>query len=145
MKSRLALFITVAAFAFLSAGCKKDKAAAYLSIEGTWELRQASGMITINYPPGNGNKLKFSATGYEAYENGQPVKSGGYTIVEDSTVVANTCLNLPQGSFTMRIIYDNQPTAEKTFFELEANKLSFISGCYAYDAGHSLVYEKVAD
>lgn len=144
MKGRFTLYIAVAAFIFLSAGCKKDKTNAF-SIQGTWELRQASGMITIDYPPGNGNKLKFSTAGYEAYENGQLVKSGSYTIAEDGSVVTNTCLDFPQGRFAMRIIYDNMQTAPKIFFEREGSKLNFVSGCFALDGGRSSVYEKVAD
>jgi hypothetical protein len=114
-------------------------------MEGRWELRQASGMITIDYPAGNGHLLIFTTAGYQKYDSGQLVKSGSYVMVDDNTAEANTCLVLPAGQYTKRIIYDNNSNAQKIFLQLEENKLSFISGCYAYDAGHTLVYKRVGD
>lgn len=140
MKKKNVLYVLMAAIVILGTACKKDKAAGF-SIAGKWELRQVSGMITTDYPPGNGNILQFSASGYQKYQNGQAIQDGRYTIADDNTAVASTCLSLPEGHFTKRIIYDNQQTGEKIFVDREGSKLTFISGCYAYDAGHTSVYE----
>ena len=140
MKNKNVLYLLMAVIIILGTACKKDKTAGF-SIAGKWELRQVSGMIATDYPPGNGNILQFSASGYQKYQNGQVMQGGSYTITDDATAVASTCLSLPEGHFTKRIIYDNRQTAEKIFLDREGSKLTFISGCFAYDAGHSSVYE----
>ncbi|TDH29274.1 hypothetical protein EXU57_04215 [Segetibacter sp. 3557_3] len=119
--------------------------AAQASLFGTWTLSESSGGMrpgVAKHPPGNGNNLKFTETDFEMYEAGQLVKSGKYTVVADTTVEASVCMVLPKGEFTKRIIYNNDTTADKVFFKIEAEKLTFISGCYAYDAGHQETYVK---
>ncbi len=129
--------------------CNRHSSANYQagqpSIVGTWTLSESSGGMrpgVAKHPPGNGNNLKFTATDFETYEAGQLVKKGKYTIVNDTTVEKSVCMVLPRGEFTKRIIYNSDTTADKVFFKIEGDKLTFISGCYAYDAGHQETYVK---
>jgi hypothetical protein len=115
-------------------------------ITGTWELRQAqTGMIpTINYSAGNGNILKFTKTDYEIYSNDQLTKKGRYTITSDASVEDNVCLTIKAGEYTTRIIYDSDDV-RKEFFQISNNRLSFLSGCFALDAGYYTEYEKTEE
>jgi hypothetical protein len=137
--------ICVAALVFFGS-CKKDGASS-TSIIGTWELKQAqTGMIpTVDYPGGNGNKLVFSASGYEKYANGNLVKSGNYTIISDASVEASVGLVIPSGQFTNRIIFDNDLTSPKTFMEISNNRLTLLSGYFPLDGGSNMVYERIED
>jgi hypothetical protein len=138
MKQLLFLICCVCLFA----GCKKGTNAISSSIQGLWELRHASGMFTTNYAPGNGNTIKFTDGRYETTTNGQPTKSGSYQVVQDLSVGAETCLVIGSGQYTNRIIYDNDLISRKVFVEISNNKLSFLSGCFAYDAGSFVEYER---
>lgn len=129
--------------------CQKDNTADGTDIAGaiigTWELRQTSGGLGTqvnDYPPGNGNMIKFTNTRYENYENGVLVKSGTYTVIDDASVNESVCLEFAEGQFTHRIIYDNNYNDTRVFVEIVQNKLNFISGCYSLDAGYSSIYEK---
>jgi len=150
-------FIPLFAIAFLmiaQPGCKRDNTgqdkegkfnSVSTAIIGTWELSKTTGAMNPNptiYTSGNGNLLKFTASGYEKYQNGVLVKTGTYTIVQDLTVSESVCLNFDAGRYTDRIIYDNDNSSPKQFFEISNNKLNFIAGCYAYDAGHTMEYQK---
>jgi hypothetical protein len=86
--------------------------------------------------------LKFDNGHYERYENGVLTKSGKFEIVSDNTVNQSVCLEMPNGQFTSRIIYDNDAAIEKVFIQVSNNTLTFISGCYALDGGHSSEYER---
>jgi hypothetical protein len=123
--------------------CKKDNINKQSgdSISGTWELEQAqTGMIpAINYPPGNGDILKFTDSDYQVFSNNQLIKSGVYTIDEDASVQSEVCLALPADEYRNRIIYDNDYTSHKVFIQMSNNTLIFLSGCFAFDAG---VYKK---
>ncbi|MEI9810080.1 MAG: hypothetical protein WDO16_20655 [Bacteroidota bacterium] len=132
---QLAVLFCLACLLLFTNGCEKDKSALPGSMEGVWELRQAKGMATINYPPGNGNTIKFSGDHYEMSANGQVVKSGTFTIIPDATVSASTCIEINNGWYSNRIVYDNDMTGSKVFIEVSLNKLNFISGCFALDAG----------
>jgi hypothetical protein len=122
--------------------CKKESNVISNSIEGLWELRRASGMFSTAYPPGNGHIIKFTDNNYEISVNGQITQSGRYSIVPDSTAESATCLVIPAGQYTNRIIYDNNVTAKKVFIEISGNSLVFLSGCFAYDAGSSSEYAR---
>ena len=114
-------------------------------IAGTWELRKSSAAMVPGekvYPLGNGNILKFDNGQYERYVNGALIKTGQYEIVSDNTVDQSVCLEMPDGQFTNRIIYDTDTTGEKIFIQVSMNRLVFISGCYALDGGHSSEYER---
>lgn len=116
------------------------------SLVGTWELRQTSGAMIpapTLYPQGNGNILKFTEENYLLLKNGQILKSGKYVVVEDTTVEKNVCLIMPRGEYTHRIVYDGDYAATKVFIDINSKSLKFVSGCYAFDAGHREEYEKV--
>jgi len=119
--------------------CKKDKANSTI-LTGSWEIRssQTSIIPTINYPPGNDSILKFTATTYLLYSKGSLVKSGTYTIVDDSS------FDGPPGLFTHRIIYDGDTTLKK-FFKVEGTTLTFAWGIFELDGGSIVQYERVPE
>lgn len=131
-------------------GCSK-KNNAESSIAGTWELRQSSAAFNPQvavFQPGNGNLLTFDNGHYEMQVNGTFSKRGNFTIIRDPGVQENVCLVLPAGQFTNRIIFDNgtnilSSTDAKVFMQISGNQLTLIWGCYAYDAGQKVVYERV--
>lgn len=134
----------------MSGGCEKNShgrpGTATGDLTGTWELRETSGNIPVKmHPAGNGNILSYHAGGYTWRTGGQVVKTGQFTVVQDTTIVSNVCLLFPEGTYTNRLIYDNNTDTTKIFFEVHGNKLRFYSACYAYDAGHSELYEKIED
>ena len=96
------------------------------------------------YAAGNGNILDFTGTNYKIYKSGSVIKNGQFTVVQDTTVSTSVCLIFPKGEYISRIIYDSNYTATKIFYQIGGDRLTFISGCYAYDAGHSEVYERVS-
>jgi hypothetical protein len=127
--------------------CNKNTNQSSGSILGYWELRQTSAAMSaepIAYPPGNGNVLAFSGTSYIIYKSGQLNKSGHFTVVPDSTASTNVCLVFPKGEYTNRLIYDSVFAATKLFYQIDGDRLIFYSGCYAYDAGQSQAYQRVA-
>ena len=98
--------------------------------------------LGMTYPPGNGNMLKFNTDNYEIYQDKQLVKTGTYIIVVDSTVGKSVCLAFTPDRYTNRIVYDNNFSEPKEFFEISNDQLTFISGCYALDAGHTSTFER---
>jgi hypothetical protein len=148
MKQAKTLLLIASCIVFLGS-CKKNasKDGDETTIIGIWELRQTSAAMVpgaVNYAAGNGNRLEFTATTYKIYTNGQLTKSGNYNIVSDSTVQKSVCLVFPAGQFTSRIVYDGD-NSRKEFIEPDGNKLTFVEGCYALDAGHQSLYEKQYD
>ncbi len=117
------------------------------NLVGTWELRETqAGMIpNTQHPPGNGNRFRFTGTTYERYTNGSLVKSGSYSIVQDSTVEKEVGLVVPPGQFTRRIVFENNLSADKTFFELSSGRLVLLSGYFPTDGGSRQAYEKVEE
>jgi len=143
MKRLSLLFFAV--ILLINTNCKKENNNDNNSsegLEGVWELRGARSMLISTYPPGNGHIISFTGNKYEITENGQITRSGEFQVIEDLTASESTCLNIPAGKYTSRIIYDNNMTAAKTFFEISENKLTLVSGCFAVDAGSSLEYER---
>ena len=139
----------MSAFIISFESCKKNNTKQNTNIAGSiignWELRQTSAAMNPNpknYTPGNGNILKFTDTNYETFANGVLVKKGQYAITSDATVETNVCLVFSNGQFANRIIWDTAYNTPKIFIQISADKLTFISGCYAYDAGHSEEYQK---
>lgn len=147
MKFGYSLFFGLAVLSITVGGCKKNTSTdSSKALEGSWELREVSGGMlagSTKYSPGNGNLLNFAGSNYELHANGQLQKSGQYIVVIDKTVEDNVCLVIPKGQFTNRVIYDNDTTATKHFFEINDNQLVFYYGCYALDNGHRYVYERV--
>ena len=128
----------------IKTSCGEDKNISS-SIIGTWELRKttaAMNPIGMTYPAGNGNILKFNNDNYEVYKNKQLVKTGKYIIVIDSTVEKSVCLEFTPDRYTNRVVYDGNFNEPKEFFEISNDQLTFISGCYAVDAGHTSTYER---
>jgi hypothetical protein len=124
--------------------CKKDHDQPSNDLEGYWELTQTIGnMPTVSYPAGNGNLLVIKDNKYAYYTNGQTVKSGTFTTVEDGSVQENVCLVIPKDQFTRRIVYDTTYSKPKTFYDISEGKLSFVSGCFASDGGHKEDYRRV--
>ncbi|HEY8661645.1 MAG TPA: hypothetical protein VFF80_02610 [Bacillota bacterium] len=110
--------------------CKKEKTQQSQSIVGTWELRtgfNGQGGAT-NYPKGNGRILKFTATSYQIYSNGQILKSGTYELVKDSSYIL--------GKTAQRIIYDNEQNSVRSFVEVVSATLTLTLD--AYDAPSAL-------
>ena len=145
-------FLIIAFGTFLAA-CKKNggnsthTSPVLNTIVGDWELRQTVGSFYpggANYPPGNGHLLEFTADAYSRYAGGQLQKTGPYSIVADSTVLTSVCLTLPSGEFTSRIVYDNNDSTTKQFFQVGNDTLTIAGGCFAYDAGQMSVYVRVS-
>jgi hypothetical protein len=142
---QLVSIICLGAFISCLTGCSKNNADPVShSLTGSWELRQAGAGMTpeMQYQPGNGNIIQFTATGYAYYANGQLIKSGTYTVVSDPGVANETCLNIPAGQFGNRIVYDNDFSAAKLYIQVDNDTLNFLSGCFAVDAGMSKRYER---
>src|SRR4030095_1738871 len=98
-----------------------------------------------DYPPANGNILKFTEDTYTITKNGHAVKSGKYVLVEDTTVEESVCLVMPKDEYIYRIVYDDDFAATKVFIEISGKRLKFVSGCYALDAGHKEEYESLGE
>jgi hypothetical protein len=144
MKTRLSQLMLALVFISL-AGCRKgDDAIENNSLQGLWELRRGIGMITVDYPPGNGTTIRFNGNNYEYTVNGQ-VDKGEFEIVKDLSVQEATCLSIPQGEYTERIIYKSMSSDRKIFFKISGTRLTFVSGCFAYDAGSFSEYVKVGE
>lgn len=133
------------------AGCSKKKDIES-TIAGIWELRQTSAAMNPNateYAPGNGNLLTFDNGNYEKFINGVFDRRGQFTISKDPNVQENVCLVLPAGQFTNRVIFDGGSTNilsltdGKVFLQISGDQLTFIWGCYAYDAGQKFVYQRI--
>jgi hypothetical protein len=142
------LLLCTAVIITVSGSCKKSNSGddTAKSLLGTWELSssQASIIPTVNYPPGNGNLLKFTGSGYQSYTNGQLVKSGTYAVVADSTAETSTGALIPAGQFTHRIVYDGDNSGNKVFFQVTGSELRLVSGYFPVDGGSSRIYAKQA-
>src|SRR5688572_7976117 len=94
-----------------------------ISIIGSWELnKEQLGMLPVNYPPGNGNILKFTDSELQIFANGQLLKSGQYKIIGDNSVTTEVCLVIPTDQYRNRIIYDNNYFDTKIFLQVSENK-----------------------
>jgi hypothetical protein len=133
-------------FSFMS-GCKKNnvkEANKSSSIIGAWELRSTVGGIPLKtFPPNNGHVIQFTNDSYTVFDSGQAKEQGSYTITPDNSVEANVCLVIKDSQFTNRITLSASSNPYKIFFNLEGNQLTFLSGCFAVDAGSQTVYERV--
>lgn len=116
---RLAIILSC----FLVISCKKDRDQ-FPPISGSWELRTAyNGQGgTTNYPPGNGNLLKFTATNYQKYSNGALEKTGTYELMKYNTKVI--------GGVRDRIVYDNDLNAPPVIVNLSNDSLTLSIDAY---------------
>ena len=112
-------------------------------IQGSWEMREQVSSMRTTYSAGNGNRLQFADATYQKFEAGALVQSGQYMIIADSTASREVGLELNRGEFTHRIIFDNDTSSPKTFFQITANKLILLSGFFPSDAGVQTTYERV--
>lgn len=108
------------------------------------EASAASNPTLYKFAAGNGNILDFTGTNYKIYKSGAVIKSGQFIVVKDTTVSTSVCLVFPKETYTNRVIYDSNFAATKIFYQIEGDSLTFFSGCYAYDAGHSEMYIRVS-
>jgi len=134
-------FTSLVLFCFLSfciISCKKSSTGNSANLTGTWDLRQASGMVVINYTPNSGNTLVFTDSTYKKYSNGALVKSRTYRTVKDASYNG---LIVGEDQFKTRVIYDDDTTSTKIFFQLSGHTLKFISGSFADDSGSIVTYE----
>ena len=114
------------------------------TLQGAWELRIEQGGMSmpLHYAPGTGNFITFHSNNYLSYKNGSQDKKGIFALVDDSTVTEKVCLQLPENEFTQRIVFDNDTTDRKVFFNVSNDTLTLLSGCFAIDAGSSKIYVK---
>ncbi|HMG68618.1 MAG TPA: hypothetical protein VK588_13060, partial [Chitinophagaceae bacterium] len=122
--------------------CKKENTSNSLTIQGVWEERVASGSFTTTFPPGNDHIITFTTDHYEISSGGQVTKSGSFQVLRDPSAATETCLDIQQGQYVNRIIYDGNTSAKKIFLEISNDKLTFLSGCFAYDGGTSEEYAR---
>ena len=131
---RVLFFLTVLAILLSVFSCKKDIPVS-TSLVGTWELSEDINGMTgqaTHHKSGNDTIAKFSATGYEFYQKGKLVKSGTYSIKQDTFSLSNQVKN--------RIIWDNEENSLRDFFDIENNQLTLFID--AYDAP-SVIYRRI--
>lgn len=105
------------------------------SLIGTWELRiDINGMTgyATHHKAGNDTIIKFTSNTYQSSAKGKVIQSGTYIVKKDTFSLDHTLKN--------KIIFDNQPSALSTFFEISNNQLNFEID--AYDAPGA-VYERI--
>ena len=107
----------------LTAGCKKNVSQCNTLI-GLWELQSVHGGMMEGgpYSPNNGNLIRFTATSFITYGNGQVVSTSQYTLSKD------TC---PENNRSMDKITFGQSSS--FFVEVSGNELTRISGMIAAD------------
>jgi hypothetical protein len=148
MKQVMLIVLSVTACTLFFESCKKDSSTVNSngmpSIEGTWELRQAQTKTnpTVNYPAGNSSIVQFTKNNYSTFSNAVMIKTGQYSLTADATAETNVCLVLPSNEYRNRIIFDADNSSAKTFFQLSADSIKFVSGCFARDSGAYYVYVK---
>lgn len=122
-----------------------ESSAGAAALAGTWELRedQRGMMPTRQHGPGSGNRYLFTEDAYEHIVDGALAKKGTYRVVADSTVQKEVGLQLPEGQFAQRIVFDDDTAATKTFFHLSGDTLVFLSGFFPVDGGSRYAYQKV--
>ena len=127
-------------------GCKKadTNSKGDSSLIGNWELKtvQAGMTVEINYPPGIGNSLEFTGSTYKRYAQGILTMSGDYTIVPDNSAMNEVGLAITPGDFENRIIFDEDTTAPKIFFNISNGRLILLSGFFPLDGGTTTVYTR---
>jgi hypothetical protein len=145
MKKVYSILLTGSIICILFACKKNNNKSDNNSLIGYWELAETSGgmMPARQHGPGNGNVIELTASTYKHYRNGLLVQSGSYFTVPDNSVEKNVCLVIEDDRYTRRIIFDTAQA--KQFYDVhgDGDKLSFISGCYAIDAGHQEEYRRI--
>lgn len=112
----------------------------------TWELRSIqNGMIPkLEYPAGNGYFLTLSGNTFKEYTKDTIYRSGTFEYMgKDSTTNAACPYNSMPAEILDRIQWTPDQGNVARFFVLDADTLTFYSGCYAYDAGSTVRWERV--
>lgn len=115
--------------------CKKNSPQININeaLIGSWELRQTYGGLagtTTNYPPGNGNIIKFDGTNF--LSNSNPPASYTYKVIQDTFRL--------NGQISNRLVLNNRLDLERIFIDITNNLLSITYD--AVDAGTS-VYARI--
>ena len=129
----------LAGLLLLSASCKKNTPPSSQDLAGTWEIHSSMMGDTPlkTYSAGNDSLLKFTDKTYSVSIKGQLIKSGTYSVAEDSF----NLLPVPGGKFTHRIDYQDS-TQQKIFFRVNGDTLIFVTGKFEVDGGVILQYLK---
>jgi hypothetical protein len=141
--TNLVRLVTISGLVLVLNSCKKENKFIVGFLQGKWELQRISGMLTTTYPPGNGNTIEFTGNQYVLVSNGQVTRQGQFEIIRDNSAPSSTCLNISSDQFPDRIIFDNDMTSQKIFLRVSNRSLTFISGCFAIDAGFTKDYRKL--
>lgn len=146
----LFLLLLLALAGMVYTGCKKNKPVDQIDCcdppvppATYWELRsvQASITPTKTYASGNGNLLEFdNDRSYRIWANGQVTKTGFFNIVQDTS--SGICEARP-GPEWIRLVYDSNFTAAKTFVKVADTTLQLQTGCMAVDGGVFSIYKRV--
>jgi len=114
--------------------CKKEGTSVSATIIGTWELRTiyTGWGPDPNYPPGNGNYLKFTKSTFEIDTNRVLLNRGSYSIVKEK-------FNLT-GEMGNRIIYNHEENAERTFVDVSHDSLTLSEDA---NDGNSYLYIRI--
>ena len=139
----ICLVLMMLVFMGCSSNPGKKSSVLMKEIEGTWEMREQVSSMRNTYPAGNGNRLQFADDTYQKFKDGALLQSGQYKIIPDSTASREVGLELKPGEFNHALIFDNDTSIPKTFFQITGNKLILLSGFFPSDAGVQTTYEKV--
>ena len=119
--------------------CKKNDTANASNLNGKWEFRGITCFCLRDSSfndgkPGNGTILSFNNNTYNRFTKGVLQKSGTYKIVQEK-IASNP-------DPVSRIIYDNDTTAERTFYKIEQKKLTLFGTTPIAADGTEIYYEK---
>lgn len=123
----------IAVFLCLSfIGCKKDSL--QKKIKGKWELRESyvggSSSPFHQFAPGNGDTFEFTNSTYKADTSGQLLRSGNYSIIQDtmySQIIGDKLIleNYFSYSFVkiegniMKLTYEGRESSVFTYLKIE--------------------------
>lgn len=125
------LFLLLLSAGILATSCKKNRDGS--ALQGSWELRTTVGGMLPDqtYPPGNGNRIKFTDTAYEMYEKGALTKAGKYSISPESKKINNDTADY-------KLVLDGTTTY---YLKVSGNKIVIFIGVIAAD-GVEMTYQK---
>lgn len=93
--------LLVFSIAFVLASCQKDNGLKNSSILGSWEwLKSSGGIAGVVYTPetqGYSQLIEFNANDiYKLYRNGQLQNEAHYTLLQDTSILSNTMVDMVQ-------------------------------------------------
>lgn len=94
-------FLLIFSIAFVVAACQKNEGRNNSSIIGSWEWAQSSGGIAgVVYTPetqGYSQTIEFNANDiYKRYRDGQLQEETHYTLLQDTSILSNTVVDMVQ-------------------------------------------------